>query len=194
VSNYLHFPDFQRMHYAISNPTQLRLNFSFLLTSKIKQQASYKSYPWSYTLHNWTEAPWHTKPTKLPPEQFLAYILVGLTGTISHLTTLAIGYQIPNTPFITSQTVATYTTMTSNYFINNQITFKTSRHKGKKIISGPLNFYVVCSIAALISISFAQFIYFTQLHWVIAGFAGGVSASSFNYTLSSLFTWKVNKP
>ena len=135
----------------------------------------------------------YNKLSSLIPRRFILFILVGLTGTTIHLVTLALFYQLLQYPFMTSQAVATYTAMTSNYLINNRTTFKDKRHSGKALITGLLSFYFICTIGALISIQFAQFLYIIPLNWALAGLLGGVSGSAFNYTFSSKFTWKTHK-
>lgn len=133
------------------------------------------------------------KLNSLIPNRFLIFILVGLTGTIIHLVTLALFHPLLQLPFMTSQAIATYTAMTSNYLINNRTTFKDKQHSGLNLITGLLSFYFICTLGALISIQLAQFLYIIPLHWALAGFLGGVSGSVFNYAFSSLFTWKTHK-
>ena len=84
--------------------------------------------------------------------------------------------------------------MTSNYFLNNSFTYRDQRIRGKKLFTGLLSFYLVCSVGALMNIGFANLLYEKSINWAIAGTAGALIGSIWNYALSSIFTWKKTKP
>lgn len=128
------------------------------------------------------------------PLRFLLFSLVGLTGAGIHMLTLGVFHLIVNLHFLWAQSIATWAAMTSNYLINNNITYRDQRNKGRKLLSGLFNFYLVCSIGALISIQSANFLYNEQINWMMAGVFGGISGSIWNYYFSSLLTWKKNNP
>lgn len=131
---------------------------------------------------------------KVIPVKFILFSLVGLTGVGVHLFVLTLFHLLLTTQFIWAQTIATYIAMTSNYFLNNSFTYRDQRIKGKKLITGLLNFYLVCSVGALINVEFADLLYQKNIHWVIAGTAGALIGSIWNYALSAIFTWKKPKP
>jgi dolichol-phosphate mannosyltransferase len=127
---------------------------------------------------------------KVIPIRFILFCLVGLTGVGVHLFTLSILHLLVNTQFLLSQTIATYIAMTSNYFLNNSLTYRDKKLHGKQLFYGLLSFYLVCSVGALINIEFADFLYNKKIDWLIAGTAGALVGAIWNYALSSLFTWK----
>ncbi|MGZ7069111.1 MAG: GtrA family protein [Methanobacterium sp.] len=109
-----------------------------------------------------------------------------------HLLTLGVFHLLLNLQFMWAQTIATYVAMTSNYFINNNFTYRDQRIRGKKLLSGLISFYLVCSIGALINIGSADLFYHEQNNWVQAGVVGGIAGSIWNYYFSSKLTWKKN--
>ncbi|MGR9086432.1 MAG: GtrA family protein [Gammaproteobacteria bacterium] len=128
------------------------------------------------------------------PLKFLLFTLVGLTGAGIHVITLGIFHQVVNLQFLWAQTIATWVAMTSNYLINNNLTYRDQRNSGRKLVSGLVSFYLVCSMGALISIQSANFLYNGQSNWMVAGVIGGISGSVWNYYFSSILTWKKNNP
>ncbi|MGZ4160948.1 MAG: GtrA family protein [Neobacillus sp.] len=126
------------------------------------------------------------------PVRFLLFSVVGLIGMGIHMLTLGVFHLIINFHFLWAQTIATYVAMTSNYFINNNFTYRDQRIKGNKMLSGLISFYLVCSIGALINIASADLFYREQNSWIEAGVIGGIAGSIWNYYFSSKLTWKKN--
>ena len=131
---------------------------------------------------------------KIIPVKFILFSLVGLTGVGVHLLVLTLFHIAINTQFIWAQTIATYIAMTSNYFLNNSFTYRDQRIRGKKLFTGLLSFYLVCSVGALLNIGFAALLYEKSINWAIAGTAGALIGSIWNYALSSIFTWRSTSP
>ncbi|MGJ0485682.1 MAG: GtrA family protein [Methylomicrobium sp.] len=128
---------------------------------------------------------------KFIPLRFILFAIVGLMGTGVHLLTLWAVHLLAELQFLLAQTIATYVAMTSNYFINNNFTYRDQRIRGRKLMSGLLSFYLVCSFGAVINIESANFVYLhQQKNWVIAALVGAFAGSICNYYFSSLFTWK----
>lgn len=134
----------------------------------------------------------HKLFNKIIPVRFILFSLVGLTGVGVHLFILTILHLLLGTQFVLAQTIATFVAMTNNYFLNNRFTFRDQRIRGKKLITGLISFYLVCSLGAFINVESASFLYGKELHWTIAGTAGTLIGAIWNYALSSMFTW--NKP
>lgn len=130
---------------------------------------------------------------KIIPVKFILFCLVGLTGVAVHLFTLWVFHLLVSTQFLWAQTIATYIAMTSNYFLNNQFTYREQKLKGKHLFYGLFSFYLVCSLGALVNIGFADLLYEKKFHWAISGTAGALIGAVWNYALSSIFTWKKNK-
>jgi dolichol-phosphate mannosyltransferase len=80
--------------------------------------------------------------------------------------------------------------MTSNFFLNNQFTYRDKRLKGTAMIVGLLTFYAVCSVGTIANIGVATWVYGAQPLWWLAGTAGAIMGVVFNYAASSALTWR----
>jgi dolichol-phosphate mannosyltransferase len=81
--------------------------------------------------------------------------------------------------------------MTGNFFLNNQITYRDRRQRGKYLVFGLINFWLACSFGAWANVSFAENLLRSGVPWYVAGFAGTVLSAVWNYSVSSLFTWQM---
>lgn len=130
-------------------------------------------------------------PFKRVPLRFILFAIVGLLGSGIHLLTLWIFHLLVNLQFLSAQLIAIFVAMTGNYFLNNNFTFQDKRNRGFKLLSGLFSFYLVCSVGAVISMASSYWIYyFQQKNWILAALTGAVAGSLWNYSFSSLLTWK----
>ncbi|MHB1204810.1 MAG: glycosyltransferase family 2 protein [Rhodospirillaceae bacterium] len=122
------------------------------------------------------------------PVRFLLFCLVGGSGVLVHLATLFPIKEL--TSFAVAQAIAALVSMTSNFALNNILTYRDCRLRGRKLVTGLLSFYAVCSIGFLANVSFAQLLFERGQPWWIAGTAGVLIGSVWNFGASSIFTWK----
>jgi dolichol-phosphate mannosyltransferase len=126
---------------------------------------------------------------RLVPIRFLTFLLVGLSGLIVHLALLGLFYKLLHQPFFTSQVAATFAAMTSNFFLNNRLTYLDRRLYGRKLFLGLLMFYVICSLGALGNFLLARFLFERAISWWLAGLIGAAVSSVWNYGVNTSFTW-----
>ncbi len=126
----------------------------------------------------------------LVPGQFLLFALVGVTGIFVHMAALYALSGLGGLSFAYAQAGATLIAMTSNFVINNNLTFAHRKLKGSKWWLGLLSFYVVCSLGAIANVSVASHIYGWQNSIGLAGLAGALMSSVFNYSVTKLVTWR----
>lgn len=121
--------------------------------------------------------------------RFVLFALVGATGLVVHLLALdrALAFGLP---FDWAQMTAAFTAMTSNFFLNNQLTYRDKRLKGMALLVGLLTFYLVCSVGMVANVGVANWVYGAQPLWWLAGTAGAVMGVVFNYAASSVLTWR----
>lgn len=124
------------------------------------------------------------------PTSFLLFALVGFSGVAVHLTVLWLFTSVVPQPFIVAQILATITAMTWNFFINNILTYSDRKLRGAKLWVGLLVFYLVCSMGGIANVSIASMIYEARPVPLIAGLAGALMSSVFNYSVTRIFTWK----
>ncbi len=121
--------------------------------------------------------------------RFLFFMIVGAIGLALHLIVLRLG-MLGGLGFEVAQSLATVIAMTSNFLINNLLTYSDMKLKGLSALGGLLKFYVVCGVGALANIGVASWMFVSNESWWIAGIAGVVVGATFNYTMSSIFVWR----
>ena len=121
--------------------------------------------------------------------RFIFFALVGTTGLAVHLVVLKLALlSAPN--FATAQSIATFVAMTSNFFLNNELTYRDRRLKGLAMFGGFLGFCAIGSVGALTNVGLANWLYSERSVWWVAGAAGAIMGALWNYALSSLFVWR----
>ncbi len=141
------------------------------------------------------------------PARFVLFGGVGVTGVFVYLAVLYACHHLFNVdgsvPLyryqfriddIVSYSLAIWISMTSNFFINNSITFRDKRLKGWGIIGGLLTFYLACSVGALLSLGLSLFLKeHLHIHYMIAGGVATLLSSVWNYWASTLLSWRSKK-
>ena len=112
--------------------------------------------------------------------------LVGLSGVAIHMGVL---WAAQGLGFAIAQAMAGTTAMTSNYFINNVITYRDKRLKGWKLFTGYLRFCALCAIGLVASVGVGSELHAHGAPWPVAGFVGAVSGSIWNYVSTYLGVW-----
>jgi dolichol-phosphate mannosyltransferase len=124
------------------------------------------------------------------PTRFVIFSLVGLFGVGVHLLFLALSYKVLLAPFYFAQVIATFAAMTVNFNLNNEFTFRDRRLRGADLIYGHLSFYLVCGIGAIANFQIAELLFEHRMPWLLAGLAGALVSSVWNYGVSSILTWR----
>jgi dolichol-phosphate mannosyltransferase len=122
--------------------------------------------------------------------RFLLFAMVGSIGLIVHLVTLFIALEVFNLPFPESQACGALIAMTSNFILNNFLTYRDQRLKGFAILRGLLLFYLVCSVGLFANVGVAFSVYDQEPVWWLAGAAGALMGVVWNYAMSGLFVWR----
>jgi dolichol-phosphate mannosyltransferase len=122
--------------------------------------------------------------------RFLMFALVGVIGLAVHLVTLDLALAVWPGSFTKAQTIAAFVAMTSNFLLNNVLTYRDQRLKGFAILRGLVVFYIVCGVGLLANVGVAFSIYNQRPIWWLAGAAGALMGAVWNYALSSLLVWR----
>jgi dolichol-phosphate mannosyltransferase len=122
------------------------------------------------------------------PGRFFGYAAVGLLGILAHLAVLraALGFAMS---FLDAQLLATAAAMTFNFLLNNSLTYRDRRLRGRAMLTGLLEFYAICSIGAVANVGVASWVFWGLTQWSWAGLAGSMIGSVWNYGMSSLLVW-----
>jgi dolichol-phosphate mannosyltransferase len=122
--------------------------------------------------------------------RFLLFAMVGSLGLFVHLGALFIALRIFEVPFPQAQACGAVVAMTSNFILNNFLTYRDQRLKGFAILRGLLLFYLVCSVGLFANVGVAFSVYDKQPIWWLAGAAGALMGVVWNYAMSGLFVWR----
>jgi dolichol-phosphate mannosyltransferase len=125
--------------------------------------------------------------------KFVLFSGVGLSGLVVQIASLWVLHHSLNLPFFIAQLASILVAMLSNFALNNVITFRAKRLRGKTWFRGLLSFCLACSLGALFNLLSAQLTFGLGGHWLLAGLVGTAVGSMFNYVSSDRLTWKSNR-
>jgi len=126
----------------------------------------------------------------LVPVRFALFAMIGGLGLVVHLAVLGLVLKFLGVDFTLAQSVATVTAMTSNFLLNNWFTYRDRRLRGWRLLRGLVSFYVVCSVGAIGNVGIAAYVFHADQAWWLAGIAGAIVGSVWNYATSAVFTWR----
>jgi len=122
--------------------------------------------------------------------RFLLFAMVGSIGLFVHFVALYVALEAVDLPFPEAQASAALCAMTSNFILNNFLTYRDQRLRGLAILRGLLLFYLVCSVGLLANVGVAFSVYDQEPIWWLAGAAGALMGVVWNYAMSGLFVWR----
>jgi dolichol-phosphate mannosyltransferase len=125
--------------------------------------------------------------------RLLVFALVGGSGVVLHyltLTALFLGFDVR---FAVAQLAGTVVAMTSNFFLNNLMTYRDRRLRGLRLARGLISFYAICGLGALANIGIASYAFSRHIQWAISAGAGIVLGTLWNYIATARFTWGTRK-
>ena len=124
------------------------------------------------------------------PVRFALFGLIGGLGLVVHLATLWLALNLLGIGFAVAQAIATMVAMTSNFVLNNQFTYRDQRLQGLGLLRGLVIFYLICGVGAVANVGVASYAFTSSHTWWLAGVAGAVVGSVWNFAMSSVFTWR----
>lgn len=124
------------------------------------------------------------------PVTFVLFAMVGASGIVVHLTVLWLAFNSLGADFLVAQFAATLVAMTSNFFLNNELTYADKRLRGGALWLGLISFYAVCSLGAVANISIASVMFGLSHAPLFSGLVGAVMSSVFNYAVTRVVTWR----
>ena len=126
----------------------------------------------------------------------VSYLLFGLMGTVGVCVNfLLIGlfsYSL-HTDFRASQLAGALITIAVNFLLNNQLTFRSARLRGRSLLAGLMIFYLCCSIGLFAQVTVATSLHASGMNWVLATLAGIALGSVWNYATAFLFVWQIRR-
>jgi dolichol-phosphate mannosyltransferase len=121
--------------------------------------------------------------------RFIFFAIVGTSGLAVHLIALKIAL-VFGLAFPPAQTAATLVALTSNFLLNNVLTYRDRRLRGWAMLRGFIAFCAIGAVGALTNVGLASWLYSEREVWWVAGAAGAVMGALWNYAMSTLFVWR----
>ena len=122
------------------------------------------------------------------PVRFVSFAAIGGSGVVVHFLTLY--FALKAVEFPVAQALATVVAMTSNFVLNNMLTYRDRRLVGRRFVTGLGSFYAVCSLGAVANVGIASAAFAHHYTWWLSGLAGAAVGVVWNYAVSSVFTWR----
>jgi dolichol-phosphate mannosyltransferase len=123
----------------------------------------------------------------LPPRALLFFV-VGASGLVVNLVAAWAGLRMGLT-FAPAQAIAAIIAMTSNYLINNEVTYRDRRLRGLRLLVGYLRFCALCGVGLIANVAVADLVDRGVGVWWAATLAGAVFGAVWNYLSTSLAVW-----
>jgi dolichol-phosphate mannosyltransferase len=124
------------------------------------------------------------------------YLLFGLMGSVgvccNFVLAVFFSYSF-NLGFKTAQLAGALVTIAVNFLLNNQLTFRAARLRGKSLLAGLGMFYLCCTIGLFAQVTVASSLHASGMNWVAATLAGIAVGSVWNYSTAFLFVWQVRR-
>lgn len=127
----------------------------------------------------------------LLPLRFAAFACVGAIGVLVNLAVLGVLTKLAGLGFELAQSLATVVAMLANFELNNRVTYRDQRLRGRLLWQGRLLFVLVCGIGAVANVGIAGMLYRRHAGWSLAGAAGAAIGVVWNYAVSATLVWRV---
>ena len=126
----------------------------------------------------------------LIPPRFIIFSMVGAGGLLLSLGLLYLLLSFGKMQFLTAQAITTFVAMTANFFLNNSMTYRDRRLRGRRLWIGLATFYVACFVGAVVNLRVAEFIKDAGSSRYLAAACGLSVGAVWNYAVTSIITWR----
>ncbi len=123
------------------------------------------------------------------PAKLVIFGAVGLLGVAVNLVLLKTFLSGLSLDFRCAQSGAVVGAMIFNFALNNRFTYRDRQLKGRAWFRGLAAFMLVCSIGAIANVGIGSLVYDRLAQWWLAGIAGAIVGSVWNYVASGWLTW-----
>ncbi len=132
----------------------------------------------------------HTLCFRVIPRKAISFALVGATGVVVQLMSTEVLMRLLQLRFEEALPFSVIIAATSNYLINNALTFRYQRLKNWALIKGLLKFLLVASLPVIANVGLATTFYSSiARNAVWAQLSGILVVFVWNYAASSRFVW-----
>jgi dolichol-phosphate mannosyltransferase len=121
------------------------------------------------------------------PVRFVSFALIGAVGLFVHFAVLAVLFRAMSLPFAFSQAGATAAAMTSNFTLNNVLTYRDMRLRGRTWVKG-------LAFGAVANVGVASYLFKHETFWALSALTGTVIGTVWNYAMTATYTWEKHLP
>jgi len=123
--------------------------------------------------------------------RFIFFAIVGSSGLVVNVAVVEIVLLLANLSFSVAQSIGTLAALTSNFLLNNALTYRDKRLRGWAMLRGFVGFSVIGAVGAVTNIGLASWLFTAENErsWV-ASAAGAIMGALWNYAMSTLFIWR----
>jgi dolichol-phosphate mannosyltransferase len=126
---------------------------------------------------------------QIVPASFVVFVAVGGFGALIHLSVLGLLHLYWGIDFWLAQSCATGCAMLANFVLNNLLTYRDRRLKGRRFFTGLLLFVGICFVGAVANVQVATYLHRHDVIWWLSGLLGAVIGAVWNYSLSTQIVW-----
>ncbi|HEX3889099.1 MAG TPA: glycosyltransferase family 2 protein [Phenylobacterium sp.] len=119
--------------------------------------------------------------------RFIMFGIVGASGVVIDL--LILDALRDHVGFAAAKLVSALAAMTSNYLINNAVTYRDRRKRGADLLVGYFKFVLLCSVPLAANVAVATMVFERGPSWWVAGVAGAIVAAVWNYITTARAVW-----
>jgi dolichol-phosphate mannosyltransferase len=124
------------------------------------------------------------------PIRLILFLSVGATGVIVQLAAMRLALLAGIEPFWIAQTFGVWVAMTTNFLLNNVLTYHDRTLRGRALVTGLFSFYAVCAVGAVANVGVADVVYTVLPQAEVASATGAVVGALWNFVASALVTWR----
>jgi dolichol-phosphate mannosyltransferase len=122
--------------------------------------------------------------------RFIFFAIVGTSGLVVNVAVLEFVLALTPASFPLAQSVGTFAALTSNFLLNNMLTYRDRRLRGWSMLRGFVGFCAIGAVGAVTNVGLASWLYSERSVSWVAGAAGAIMGVLWNYAMSTLFIWR----
>jgi dolichol-phosphate mannosyltransferase len=127
------------------------------------------------------------------PVSYLLFGLMGAVGVVCNFLLAGLFSYSFDLSFKSAQFAGALITIAINFLLNNELTFRSARLRGRRFLEGLAIFYACCSIGLFAQVMVANGLRAGGMNWPTATLAGIAIGSVWNYSTAFLFVWQVRR-
>ncbi len=124
------------------------------------------------------------------PIRFVLFVMVGLSGLAVQLSVTDLMLAVLTRHFPLAYSLGVFVAMTTNFMLNNLLTYRDRSLRGVEFLRGLLSFYAVCAVGAVANVGIADSVFAVAPSVLLASAAGALIGALWNFWASLFVTWR----